>query len=140
MKIPGYAIGILLGVFLKNNKNFKLSKAQTILGNIFASCCILTTCILTIWNVEFDPLSQAYFASAASVSYTLIFVWIIMLSKFGNESEFLLSRRKYCSLKNSLLLLSYFLFRFYFNVFGVEIFQADNKHSFWHLFSSIHCV
>lgn len=87
-RFTSYAIGILLGIFLRKFEDFKLTRNQRFFGNFLSAFCGLLTCLIIVWNWEFSFFAQACYSAFASVTYTLIFVWFILLAKSGSQSEF----------------------------------------------------
>lgn len=86
-RFSDYAVGILLGLILRNSKNFRLSKLQTVVGEILSAACLLVTVFLLTSNDKFDRLYQALYASIASATFCFFFSWFIVAPQFGYKSK-----------------------------------------------------
>jgi hypothetical protein len=130
-RFTSFGMGILLAVFLRNNEAFKLTKVQRMLGNLMSLACAVMTCMIVVWNIKFDSLSQAYFSAFAPITYCLIFAWFILLARSGSESE--------GKLKFSWKFVDFCLFsRFLHQVPRVEVLQALNQHRVQFLPAPVH--
>lgn len=93
-RFTAYGIGILLGKFLNNNKNLKLSKFQRAFGWLISTFLLISTFILTgLMNPE-NKIHNSLYASLASIPFCLFFAWIILMNYLGYESKFWLNLRK----------------------------------------------
>jgi peptidoglycan/LPS O-acetylase OafA/YrhL len=83
-----YAMGIMLGYYLRKYKNIRLTRKQIQTGWFITSFNFIATTIMCVISVTYDPISASFFAAIAPVTWCLIFCWIIFAAQAGHKRMF----------------------------------------------------
>lgn len=87
-----YAIGLLLGYFLRQYKNLKLTnlqlKAGWFINTILFLLVLAGTASMSVSDYKYNPTHAAVYAAIAPIPWCLFFAWIIITSQLGYKSKY----------------------------------------------------
>lgn len=87
-----YAIGLLLGYFLRQYKDLKLTNLQLKAGwfiNITLLLLVIVgTASMSVSDYKYNPTHAAIYAAIAPIPWCLFFAWIIFTSQLGYKSKY----------------------------------------------------
>lgn len=94
-----YAIGILLGYYLRRFKDLKLTELQLNIGWIVSLLglvlTIIGTAIMSVADYEFSPSNSAMYSAFAPITWCLFFGWVIFTSQLGHTSTTAINIKPY---------------------------------------------
>lgn len=82
-----YAMGIILGYYLRKYKDVKLTRKQVLTGWFITCLNFIATIMMCAFSVTYDPISASFFAAIAPITWCLIFCWIIFAAQAGRKSK-----------------------------------------------------
>lgn len=85
-----YAMGIILGYFLRQFKDIKLSKRQIKIGWYISTAAMLISFFgpapMGDISYKFNATHASYYAAFAPIGWCLFFAWMILTSHLGYKS------------------------------------------------------
>lgn len=86
-----YAMGILLGYFLRKFKDTKFSKRQILIGWYVSTAAMLISFFgpapMGDIAYKFNPTHAAHYAAFAPIGWCMFFAWMIVTSHLGYKSK-----------------------------------------------------
>jgi hypothetical protein len=90
-RFTSYSIGILLGYFMRTQKDLKFTKPQLNFGwfliILSTSLTILLSSMMSTYNYSYNAIHSALFASVAPIPFCLFFAWTIFTAHLGYKKS-----------------------------------------------------